>query len=161
MESYYQYFLKVVRRHKQTSWMWLFPAMRSFSAWLSLIVLIILWLAKDLQTTSTAFLLSSICWSSVAAWFSSARAFWDIYVVVTENFQKFFFFNCYLISSSQHNFRIFKKPFVFKKWSKLVSKSLSVSSHCSSKALIPFRRRDARFLFSYILPWFLFLRWDS
>ena len=75
-----------------------------------------LWYFHDYQTTYKLLLLLFVVFNFLffcnVGWFSSVRAFYDINVVVIENFCKFFFFSYYFILFSQHNFRIFKKAIV-------------------------------------------------
>ena len=84
---------------------WLFTAPQFFDMLFSFIVLILSCLANDLQIISNYF--------PCNGWFSSAKAFYDIYVVVIETE------NSYITSVtifSQHNSCILTKPFVCKKW---------------------------------------------
>ena len=97
----------------ETCGRWLFAAVGFFSVLFSFMTLILSWLANDFQITSIAFfVVFNFLFFCNVGWFSSARAFYEINVVVIENFCKFFFFSYYFILFSQHNFRIFKKAFV-------------------------------------------------
>ena len=112
--SYHQYVLKVVLHHEQKLLEGSCFQLWEFFLLFSFIALILSWSTNDLQIT--CIVVSNFLLLCKVGWFSSARAFYNIYVVTIENSCKFFFFSYYFILFSQHNFRIFKKPFVCKKW---------------------------------------------
>ena len=74
--SYYQYFLKVVLHHNRKPLEGDCLPLCNFLMLLSFMVLILSWLANELQIISHYF--------PCNGWFSSAKAFYDIYVVVIE-----------------------------------------------------------------------------